>query len=84
MLKSYEAVYQNGHLHWIGLAPPMDIERHHVKVIVDMEEKRDKPAKSIRQLLAKTRGCLKPLQTIDNIDADISKIRAEWNREWDK
>jgi len=45
------------------------------------------PAKSradIRQLLAQTRGCLKPLRAIDDIDKGIAQIRSEWDREWDR
>ncbi len=84
MLKSYEAVYHNGHLHWIGLAPPVEIDKRRVMVVVDVEEALAKPATNIQQLLAKTRGCVKPLQTIDEIDANVTKMRAEWDREWDR
>jgi hypothetical protein len=42
---------------------------------------KNKPTKStpdIRQLLAQTRGCLKPLRDIDKIDKDAEKMRSEW------
>lgn len=45
-----------------------------------------KPTKStpdIRQLLAQTRGCLKPLRDIDDIDKGIVRMRSEWDRERD-
>lgn len=84
MLKSYEAVYHNGHLHWISLAPPVEIDKRRVMVVVDVEEALAKPATNIQQLLAITRGCVKPLQTIDEIDANVTKMRTEWDREWDR
>jgi hypothetical protein len=83
MLKSYEAVYHNGHLHWLGMPPPQAIEKHHVMVVVDLE-KEAKPTTDIRQLLAKTRGCLKPLRSLDEIDQNITEMRSEWDREWDR
>jgi hypothetical protein len=84
MLKSYEAVYHNGHFHWLGMTPPREIEKRHVMVVVDLEKKAAKPATDIRQLLAHTRGCLKPLRSIDEIDQNISDMRSDWNREWDR
>jgi hypothetical protein len=84
MLKSYEAVYHNGHLHWLGLPPPRTIEKRHVMVVVDLEKDSAKPITDVKQLLAKTRGCLKPLRTLDKIDQSVSAIRSEWDREWDQ
>lgn len=68
MLKSFEAVYHNGHLHWLGMPPPREIEKRHVMVVVDLEKEAVKPTTDIRQLLVQTRGCLKPLRPIDEID----------------
>lgn len=84
MLKSYEAVYNNGHLYWLGMPPPREIEKSHVMVVVDLEKKVAKPMTDICQVLAQSRGCLKPLQAIDTIDEGITQMRAEWNREWDQ
>lgn len=84
MLKSYEAVYHNGHLHWLGMPPPREIEKRHVMVVVDLDKETAKPPKDIRQLLAQTRGCLRPLKSIDEIDQNISDLRSEWDREWDR
>lgn len=42
---------------------------------------KNNPAKSstdTRQLLAQTRGCLKPLRDIDEIDKDVVQMRSEW------
>ena len=75
MLKSYEAVYHNGHLHWLGMPPPLEIEKRHVMVVVDLDMKATKSTTNIRQLLAQTRGCVKPLRSIDEIDKNISELR---------
>jgi len=77
MLKSYEALYHNGHLHWLGMMPPLEIEKRRVMVVVDLDNEAAKPPVDIRQLLAQTRGCLRPLKPIDEIDQNISAMRSE-------
>ena len=84
MLKSYEALYHNGHLHWLGMPPPREIEKRHVMVIVDLDKKVDSPTTDIRRILAQSRGCIKPLRAINDIDKDIVQMRSEWDREWDQ
>ena len=84
MLKSYEAVYHNGHLHWLGMPPPKEIEKRHVMVVVDLEKVAKKTTGNLHQLLAQTRGCLKPLRKIDDIDTEMAEMRSEWDREWDR
>ena len=64
------------------MPPPQEIEKRHVMVIVDLEKKAAKTATDIRQLLAQTRGCLKPLRLIDEIDQNISDMRSEWDRDY--
>lgn len=48
MLKSYEAIYNNGHLSWLGSKPP----ENNIKVIVVVEEENTKQSQhySIKQL----------------------------------
>ncbi|HBG05744.1 MAG: hypothetical protein A2075_06145 [Geobacteraceae bacterium GWC2_58_44] len=84
MLKSYEAIYHNGHLHWTGQIPPSGIEKRRVLVVVDIDSEAKKDPATIRTLLERSRGCVKPLRKIEDIDNDISKTRAEWDLEWDK
>lgn len=79
MLKSFEAIYHNGHLHWLGIPPPQEIERRHVMVEADLENDAAKPTPDIQHLLAKTRGCLKPLRAIDDIDNYMAQMRSEWD-----
>ena len=47
------------------------------------KKKTAKSTPDIRQLLAQTRGCLKPLRDIDEINKGIAQMRSEWDREWD-
>lgn len=84
MLKSYEAVYQNGQLHWVGARPPKEIEHQHVMVIVDLDKLDAQPTKNIRRLIENSRACVKPLMDIDEIDASVLKMRSEWDREWNQ
>jgi SpoU rRNA methylase family enzyme len=46
MLKSYEAIYDNGKLNWIGIKPNLN----KVKVIVVVEEAETGAQQSIKQL----------------------------------
>jgi hypothetical protein len=84
MLKSYEALYHNGHLHWLGMPPPREIEKRHVMVVVDLDKNVNSPTTDIRRLLAQSRGCIKPLRAINDIDKDIVQMRSEWDREWEQ
>ncbi len=81
MLKSYEAIYDDGELKWLGDRPPSG----RMKVIVTVlgEETWSSQARRL-ELLDRTRGCVDPPKTVDEIDLDISEMRAEWTREWDR
>ena len=74
----------NGYLHWLDVPPPKEIEKRHVMLVVDFENIIDKPKKDIRQLLAQTRGCIKPLRNFEEIDKEIVRMRSEWDREWEE
>ena len=84
MLKSYEAIYHKGHLHWTGPKPPPDIEKSRVLVVVDVDAEREKDTSDIRHLLEQSRGCIRPLRSLQDIDDEIKKMHAEWDLEWDK
>ena len=78
MLKSYEAVYEEGKLSWIRDRP----EAKKMRVIVTvLEEEADTHAKAVRKaLLERSRGCVRPPRSIEDIDSDIREMRAEWER----
>ena len=84
MLKSFEALYHKGHLHWIGASPPEEIERRRVVVVIDLEKRPVQSGVKLRMLLSRTRACLEPLRSIQEIDNELAKTRTEWDREWEK
>ena len=84
MLKSYEAIYHDGHLHWTGARPPAGIEKKRVLVVVDIESEAKKDTAQLNSLLEQSRGCLKPLRDVAEIDVEIARMRAEWDQEWNK
>lgn len=82
MPKQYEAIYKNGQLQWI-YPPPVAFENRRVMVLLADEE--DKPKSiDITMLLSQTRGSLGRLMTMEEIDKDISTMRDEWTRKWDR
>ncbi|MHB8091146.1 MAG: hypothetical protein ACYDH8_06065 [Syntrophales bacterium] len=82
MIKQYEAIYKNGQLQWI-YPPPVVFENRRVTVLLadDVDE-----AKSIdiAMLLNQTRGSLGRRMSMEEIDDDISAVRDEWTRKWDR
>jgi hypothetical protein len=82
MIKQYEAIYKNGQLHWI-YPPPVTIENRRVMVSLVNEGDEPKPIK-ITMLLSQTRGSLGRRMTMEEIDTDISAMRDEWTRKWDR
>ena len=82
MLKSYEAVYEEGRLRWIREQPAAK----RMKVIVTvLEEDTDvQLATTRKELMERTKGCVRPGKSLEEIDADVRQMRDEWQREWDK
>ena len=82
MIKQYEAIYKNGQLQWI-YPPPMAIENR--RVMVSLADEVDEPKSiNITKLLSQTRGSLGRRMTMEEIDTDISTMRDEWTRKWDR
>lgn len=82
MLKSYEAVYEDGTLRWLREQP--SAKRMKVIVTVLEEEASAEGALTRKDLLQLTKGCVRPGKSIEEIDADIREMRQEWEREWDR
>lgn len=81
MLKSYEAFLDHGELKWVGDRPPDG----RMKVIVTVvEEEVLSQRAALLALLDRTRGCVKPPKSTQEIDSDLRAMRAEWEREWDR
>ncbi len=61
MLKSYEAIYENGKLNWTDTKPAFD----KVKVLVIFEENRLEKTSTVQKNIKKLKGIApKPLKTI--------------------
>ena len=82
MIKQYEAIYKNGQLQWI-YPPPVAIENRRVMVSL-ADEVDESKAINITMLLNQTRGSLGRRMTMEEIDTDISAMRDEWTRKWDR
>ena len=84
MLKSYEAIYDHGKLQWVSEEPPIQGQRRRIVVVMEVDQGPEQPRKeTIRELLARTRGSLGGIMTVDEIDAEVRAMRDEWEREWD-
>jgi hypothetical protein len=75
MLKSYAAIYKQGHLDWLDDAPEQD----NVRVIVTLVDSipQNKPTQA-REILQQAWGCIDTPRSIEQIDADIAQMRSEW------
>jgi hypothetical protein len=80
MLKSYEAVYEDGKLRWIREQPAS--KKMRVLVTVLEEETDAATPAALKAMLERAKGCVRPGKSIEEIDADIREMRAEWEREW--
>ncbi len=84
MLKSYDAVYDHGQLHWIQQPPPNISQKMRVIVVLEVPQKQEEPIQeSIHALLQRTRGVLGNGKTLEDIDREILTMRQEWQREWE-
>ena len=77
MLKSYAAIYKQGHLDWLDDAPEQD----NVRVIVTLVDSipQSLPTRA-REILQQAWGCIEKSHSIEQIDADIAQMRSENNR----
>lgn len=78
MAKTYEAIYEDGHLKWLGEQPGTG--RHRLLVTVVEDRPLQHPAQEVHRMLEATRGAWGHGKTLDEIDAEIDQMRAEWDR----
>jgi len=84
MLKSYEAVYSQGHLRWIHQTPPDIAKEMRVIVVLDAPQNQEEHIRErVHVLLQRTRGALGREKTLQEIDREIQSMRKEWEREWE-
>jgi hypothetical protein len=75
MLKSYAAIYKQGHLDWLDDAPEQDNVRVIVTLVDSIHQNRPTQA---REILQQAWGCIEKPLSIEQIDADIAQMRSEW------
>jgi hypothetical protein len=77
--KTYEAIYEDGHLQWLGVQPGAG--RHRLRItIIDGHPPQHSP-QEVHRMLEATRGAWGRGKTLEAIDAEIDRMRAEWDRD---
>ncbi|MDH3603646.1 MAG: hypothetical protein OEU26_28890 [Candidatus Tectomicrobia bacterium] len=79
MSKTYEAIYEDGHLEWLGEQPGTG--RYRLLVTVVESGPRQRSPQEIHRMLEATRGAWGRNKTLDEIDAEIDMRRAEWDQD---
>ena len=77
--QTYEALLEDGQLEWLGKRP--EAGRHRVLVTV-LEPPRPSP-EEVQRVLDAAYGAWGTGKSLDEIDAEIEAMRAEWDRPWD-
>jgi hypothetical protein len=79
MSKTYEAIYEDGHLEWLGEQPGTG--RHRLLVTVVKDYRPQYSPQEVHHMLEATRGAWGHGKTLEAIDAEIDQMRAEWDRD---
>lgn len=78
MSTTFEAIYEDGHLQWLGEQPATGRHRVLVTVLEDSEPRQQRA--HVRHVLESTRGAWGKEKTLEEIDAELDQVRAEWER----
>ena len=79
MMKTYEAIYEDGRLEWTEDAPEPGRCRVRVTVLEDMPRR---PPEEVQRVLDDTRGAWGAAASPDDVDRDVEAMRETWNRPW--
>ncbi len=79
MSKTYEAIYEDGHLQWLGAQPGAG--RHRLQVTIIDAKQPQYPPEEVHRMLEATQGAWGRGKTLKEIDAEIERMRAEWDRD---
>jgi hypothetical protein len=78
MSKTYRAIYEDGHLEWLGEQPGSG--RHQLLVRVLDVSPPQHELQEVHRMLQATRGAWGHGKTLEEIDAEIDQMRDEWDR----
>lgn len=79
MPKTYEAIYDDGRLKWLGEQPGPG--RQHVLVtVLSHSEPSSHSRAEVRQMLEATRGAWGTGSSLEAVDAEVQQLRDEWDR----
>ncbi len=74
MSKTYEAIYEDGRLQWLGAQPAAG--RHRLQVTIIDARPPQHSAQEVHRLLEATQGAWSRGKTLEEIDAEIDQRRA--------
>lgn len=83
MAKSYQALYEQGQLHWLDESPQIQKARVLVTILDAAPPQDTARAEPIRQRLEQTRGAWGNVTDTTELDAAIKALRDEWQRPWE-
>jgi hypothetical protein len=79
MSKTYEAIYEDGRLQWLGAQPGAG--RYRLQVTIIDASPPQHSAQEVHCMLEATQGAWGRGKTLEEIDAEIDWMRAEWDRD---
>jgi hypothetical protein len=79
MSNTYEAIYENGRLQWLGAQPRAG--RHRLQVTIIETTSPQRSQQEVHGMLEATRGAWGRGKSLEEIDAEIDQMRSEWDRE---
>jgi len=79
-MPTYEAIYEDGQLEWIGDEPTPG--RHRVQVRVLDRESESRDLDEVQRILDESHGAWGTDKSVEEIDEEIDKMRSDWDRPW--
>jgi hypothetical protein len=77
-MPTYEAIYEDGELEWIGDEPDPGRHRVEVTVLDSKTEKHDR--EEVRRVFEEARGAWGTDKSLEEVEAEIQQLRDEWDR----
>ena len=79
MSNTYEAIYEDAHLQWLGAQPRSG--RHRLRVTIIGGRPPQHSPQAVHRMLEATCGAWGHAKTLEDIDVRIDWKRAEWDRD---